>query len=176
MSVVKDSISFSVGYMAVDCKNPSIVCKVKLHVIQAANDSIGYYTLYKQGVATNIEGTPPEATIIKDGSTHVDGMGTDDMAVKGEDGVWSTIDLTINLTNLAQGEYYKGMFSLAVAQNSKTKKKYKGLDVSKPHVISVECSWIVSDNTTETYTINEGGQNIPSMILEESSGEPEVGL
>lgn len=180
-----ESITFHIGYVALNCINPDIECFVILsnpatehRYASEGNDEAGrpkldvsqlnkteFYTLYQQGAASNIDDI--NATIRKvlpggtnDGSNEVtvSGKGTDTAAERGQH--WNSITVKVPLSNLTQGMYYRGAFTLAIAQNSTTAKYYESINQSARHYIGISAQWLVKGEVahevvTETYYIPE---------------------
>lgn len=175
-SEVRETLSFSVGYMATDCVNPSVRCEVELLAEPALingeiDTSIGYYTLYKQGVSSNVHHIV-QPQIIKyrstgsdsDGGVEVSGTGTDPLAELGGNGVWSKIITSFSLNALEQGDYYKAMFSLAIAQNSMTSETYEGLSTTEPHKIHITTTWYVTDENYVEHNYKETSSGVVASL------------
>lgn len=168
ISPIRETVSFSIGYMALDCINPSVTCNVKITNARPANDTTKFLTIYDQGISTNMSLSSVDRSITKttaDGDINVDGAGTDKAASEGVD--WNTISIKINLGVMKQGEYYKAAFSIAVAQNETTALYYQKVD-TKTHTMNIETIWTV--DTDNVYGFNQEA-NVPAMLLYEDISE-----
>lgn len=146
-SPVRETMAFSVGYMALDCINPNVTCVVTISNVDSDN-TIAFFTIYDQGISTNIDPSRVATTIKKTVNSYtipVPGTGSDDAAANKE--VWSKITIEIKLGELVQGEYYKAAFSLAVAQNETTALYYQNIGTAY-NIVNVETKWIL-DNSVE---------------------------
>lgn len=169
LSPIRETVSFSVGYMALDCVNPDVVCVVTIDNVDPANDdTTSFFTIYDQGISTNINLSAVRTTITKttaNGDVRVSGAGTDDAAASKTN--WSRITIEITLGTLKQGEYYKAAFSLAVAQNETTTLYYQQV-ADKFNIIDIKTTWVV-DSINE-YTIENEGEKMRALLTYE---EPE---
>lgn len=200
ISQVADSITFNVGYIALNCVNPNVSCVVTIkntapphsestpdtdEVSSESEDkdeldidklnSTEFYTIYDQGVATNIGGSVNRSIVklVQDESeestgepisVNVSGKGTDTAAEEGKH--WEKIVIRLNLGTLNQGLYYKGLFSLAIAQNATTVKHYLGADTTTRYKVMVNTRWILNEGSTqETIYDVDNNLTIPKLNL-----------
>lgn len=173
LSPIRETVSFNVGYMAIDCVNPTVTCIVTIDNHKDNDDTTKFFTIYDQGIATNITSsvhTSITKTTVSGETVRIPGSGTDDIAGISD---WSRITIEITLGELKQGEYYKAAFSIAVAQNETTALYYQSI-ADKFNTIDIKTTWII-DSINE-YSIVNTGQKMRALLTykeNESGGDNE---
>lgn len=163
ISPIRESISFSIGYMSLGCVSPSVRCVVTISNVAPVDDTTRFLTIYDQGVSTNLD-TEIGRNITKTtsrGKVSIPGNGTDSAVDGGEN--WSTIVVDIDLGEMSQGDYYKAAFSLAIAQGEKTTLYYQSI-ADRKHGMTVEVNWIFDGDVSNKYGFVRDIA-IPAMLL-----------
>ena len=151
LNPIREVISFSVGYMSLDCFSLPVKIEVTIRIIEAVNNTTSFLTIYDQGISTNADLIPLRRIYkkSKQGSHiveyNIDGRGSDSAAEHNIN--WNEIVISIDLGEMKQGIYYKAAFSLAIAQNETTDLYYQQIDVLK-HKMEIETKWIFTPNDT----------------------------
>jgi hypothetical protein len=168
---LKETVSFYMGYVALNCNNPDVRLRAVI-TNNSAYDTTKFYTVYLQGVASNIKSTKTVSITkyAKSGAAiQLDGNGLDGCVAINED--WSKIVIDIPLGRFQQGDYYKAALSLALSWDTSANVRYGGVD-SNYHTIKIDTYWIFDGNESidkmckvtnnvnlRCVTLIEGGSN-----------------
>ena len=172
-----ETLNFSMGFSGTSC-NPVSVDMTFTLTLQGSEhdyeDTIRFFTVYLQGVNTNVpDSVNPTIEIKKIGSdaeTVVDGHGSDSMANNGQ--TWHQVVVKITGLQISQGEHYNAAFSVAVALNEQTAYFYQQIG-NDSFVFTGVMEWKIGN---KSYSEVFENQRLRTILLhsEEATDEPSI--
>lgn len=182
-----ETLNFSMGFSGTSC-GPVTVNMTFTLTLQgsehAYEDTIRFFTVYLQGVNTNVQDAAKPNILIKkigsassdssgssgEGGITVDGHGSDQMCENGQ--TWNKAVVSINNLQVSQGEHYNAAFSIALALNEQTAYFYQQIG-NDSFLFDGLMEWQIGE---ETYKKEFNNQHLRTILLhsEEDTGESSI--